>query len=233
MNLIQTPSPNFDDRRAGKKPAYIIMHYTGTKTAEEARDRFLDPAPNDKVGRIAPHYMINGDGSVLQFMPEEKRAWHAGVSFWRGETDLNSVSIGIEVWNPGHEFGYTDFLPAQIDAVIELCQGIMQRWDIPPENVLGHADIAPGRKIDPGEKFPWQTLSTHGVGVWPKISLQDKPFVTAELFKDLLVRYGYNPDIRAETLISAFAQHFWPEKYATLTPFDWPQLYQRLVALKV
>lgn len=232
MKYIQTPSQNFDDRRDGKVPSCIILHYTGTKTAQEAHERFIDPAPTDSIGRIAPHYMIDGAGDIFQYVQEDKRAWHAGVSYWRGEIDVNSISIGIEIWNPGHEYGYTEFLPRQIETCIGLCRGIIDRWAIRPDNILGHADIAPGRKIDPGEKMPWQLLAENGVGLWPLLgTITEQPVYTPEQFHQSLLAYGYNPAIPLETVVAAFAQHFWPEQYTRLTQDNWPQLYHKLLNL--
>lgn len=228
MDIVQTPSANFDQRRDGMTPTSIILHYTGTLTAEEAHARFLNAAPvDDGYGRLSTHYMIDGVGKIFQYVDEAARAWHAGVSCWRGMTDMNSASIGIEVWNPGHAHGYPDFLPVQIEAVKALCHSIMDRWSIAPDGVLGHADIAPGRKIDPGEKFPWKMLADDGIGIWPdKFSPGDQAMVG-----DLLVRYGYNPAVSQDVLIDAFCQHYWPEKYRKITKGDRPMLAGRLAEL--
>ena len=154
MKVIPTPSLNFDDRAGGQSPSLIILHYTGTVTADEARLRFCDATPSDSVGRISPHYMIDGDANIYKFVEEDKRAWHAGRASWGAVTDINSASIGIEIWNSGHEFNFEDFIPAQIDAVIALIKDIRSRWDIPNKNILEHSDVAPERKLDPEEKFP-------------------------------------------------------------------------------
>jgi len=154
-------SPNFNDRRDGKTPEYIILHYTDTLSTEEALDQYLCN-PNAEV---SAHYVIEKNGNILQLVEEEKRAWHAGKSEWRGETDMNSASIGIELVNPGHTYGLEPFPDTQIESLITLCQAIMQRLNIPPENVLGHEDIAPGRKIDPGPLFPWEALVEQGIAV--------------------------------------------------------------------
>ena len=147
MQLQKTPTENWNNRQNGAEPHYIILHYTGTKTAEEAAARFLDSTPDqeDLIGRISPHYMIDGASNILQFVEEDKRAWHAGKSFWKTEADMNSHSIGIEIWNTGHEFECEEFIPEQIDALIELINDIRTRWDIPNANIL--AQKRPRRKI--------------------------------------------------------------------------------------
>ncbi len=158
LQIKSVPSPNFNDRRDSKKPCYIILHYTDTKDTVEALSYLCNPE-----AEVSSHYVIEQDGNILQLVDEEKRAWHAGKSEWKGETDMNSVSIGIELVNPGHTYGLEPFPDIQIEKLIILCKQIMTRWGIPPENVLGHEDIAPGRKIDPGPLFPWQTLIENGV----------------------------------------------------------------------
>lgn len=160
---VKKPSPNFGERKDGAKPSMIILHYTGTRDLEETYSYLLDPARE-----VSAHYVVDVDGTIMQLVDEKKRAWHAGVSSWEGVTDINSHSIGIEIQNPGHEFGYVPFPQDQIDAVKELCRDIMQRWDIKPKNVLGHSDVAPGRKIDPGELFPWSELEAEGIAQRPK-----------------------------------------------------------------
>ena len=152
-------SPNFGPRRDGLRPDIIILHYTGMQTGPSAEAWLCDP-----VSEVSSHYLVYEDGSVVQMVRESDRAWHAGRGSWRGRADINSCSIGIEVVNPGHSYGYPDFAPAQIDAVIALCRDIVGRHSIVPERVLAHSDTAPGRKIDPGEKFPWAQLHAAGVG---------------------------------------------------------------------
>lgn len=147
-------SPNFTERRGDhEKPSMIIIHYTGMKTGEEALERLCDPETG-----VSAHYVIEEDGRLFQLVDENKRAWHAGVSEWQGETDINSASIGIELVNPGHEWGYREFMEPQIEVLIELCCGLVAKYDIPLERVLGHEDVSPGRKQDPGELFPWDRL---------------------------------------------------------------------------
>ena len=162
MKITERPSPNFNERPAGVLIDILVLHYTGMPTAEGALERLCDPA-----AKVSAHYTIDEDGTVYRHVAEEKRAWHAGVSFWAGVRDINDRSIGIELVNPGHEFGYRPFPAAQIDALIPLCRGILARHAIPPRHVLGHADVAPARKEDPGELFPWQALGAAGIGLWP------------------------------------------------------------------
>ncbi len=154
------PSPNHGERLTGPADA-LILHYTGMATGEAALDLLCSP-----VAQVSCHYFVWEDGRIWQLVPEARRAWHAGRSFWAGETDMNSRSIGIEIVNPGHDGGAPPFPDAQIDAVDRLVPRHRARLDIPPERVLAHSDIAPGRKIDPGEIFPWRRLHEAGVGHW-------------------------------------------------------------------
>ena len=163
MDIIDAPSPNFDQRPAGRAPDMLILHYTGMPTADEALARMRDPA-----AKVSAHYMIDEAGAVSRLVDEAARAWHAGVAYWRGETDINGRSIGIELVNPGHEWGYRAFPDAQIEALIALIEDIRARHAIPDRRVLGHSDVAPGRKRDPGELFPWCRLAEAGIGLWPE-----------------------------------------------------------------
>jgi len=159
MSYIEAPSPNFDARTA--PPDMVVLHYTGMPTGEAALARMCDAE-----AKVSAHYMIEEDGRVFRLAPEERRAWHAGVSFWKGERDINAISIGIELVNPGHEFGYRPFPDVQIEAVIGLLDVIRGRWEIPDARILGHSDVAPDRKEDPGELFPWARLAEAGHGLW-------------------------------------------------------------------
>ncbi len=156
INIIQTPSPNFNARQL--PVTLLVLHYTGMPTMQQALDRLRDPA-----AAVSAHYLVDEDGTVYQLVDEASRAWHAGISSWAGETDINSAAIGIEIVNPGHEFGYRKFPAAQIVALIILTKDILTRYDIPPQNIVGHADIAPARKQDPGELFPWDQLAAAGI----------------------------------------------------------------------
>ena len=154
-------SPNFDERTGLARPDMIVLHYTGMQFSQDAIMRLCDPK-----ARVSSHYVVIENGSIVQLVPEVKRAWHAGISSWNGDTDINSRSIGIEICNPGHEFGYPDFPPRQIAAVITLCRSILTRNIVKPENIVAHSDVAPGRKQDPGEKFPWKRLAQSNIGLW-------------------------------------------------------------------
>jgi len=181
-----------------------VLHYTGMPTAREALDRLVDPR-----AEVSAHYLIDEDGTVTRLVPEEKRAWHAGRSYWRGITDVNSASIGIELVNPGHEWGYRPFPDAQMEALVPLLADIVKRHDISPSNVVGHSDIAPARKDDPGELFDWELLASYKLALptpRPRISLiydEPGPFFLA------LERFGYDiSDGRAA--IRAFQRRWRP-----------------------
>ncbi len=160
--MRERASPNWDERPAGAGPELLVLHYTGMPTAEGALDRLCDPA-----ARVSAHYLVDEDGTVWELVPEEKRAWHAGRSWWRGRAGLNDVSVGIELVNPGHEWGYRPFPEAQMAALVSLARAIMAQWAMPPWQVVAHSDIAPDRKDDPGELFDWQRLAGEGIGIWP------------------------------------------------------------------
>ena len=162
MRIVQRPSPNHNERPGGRAPDMLVLHYTGMHSAAEALDRLCDPA-----AQVSAHYTVDEDGAVFAHVAEDRRAWHAGVACWQGETDVNGLSIGIEIVNPGHEFGYRPFPAAQMQAVAELSRGIVERYRIRPLRVVGHSDVAPERKTDPGELFDWPMLAAAGVGYWP------------------------------------------------------------------
>jgi N-acetylmuramoyl-L-alanine amidase len=163
LRIRELPSPNQDDRPAGTPIDMLILHYTGMRTAREAIDRLRDPGAG-----VSSHYVVDEDGAVLRLVPEERRASHAGISYWRGFSGLNSRSIGIEIVNPGHEWSYPDFPVLQLAAVCDLCLDILTRHSIPSRNIVGHSDVAPDRKQDPGEKFDWRALAQNDVGLWPQ-----------------------------------------------------------------
>jgi N-acetylmuramoyl-L-alanine amidase len=214
MRLIDAPSPNLDARLS--PPDMIILHYTGMRTGAEALARLRDPA-----ARVSAHYLIEEDGRVFLLAPEERRAWHAGVSFWKGERNLNGVSIGIELVNPGHDWGYRPFPDAQIEALLELLDGIRVRWSVPDARILAHSDVAPDRKLDPGELFPWKRLAEAGHGLWvepaaapgaPLAAGEGGPAVFA--LQAGLTRLGYDCapsghyDEATATIVSAFQRHW-------------------------
>lgn len=208
MTIRQLPSPNHNDRK-GVKPSLIILHYTGMETAQQALKRLTDPD-----SEVSAHYTIDEDGTIYAHVDEELRAWHAGHSFWHGETDINADSIGIEIVNPGHEWGYRPFTGHQMRSVTELCRDIMARHGIEPENVLGHSDIAPARKQDPGEYFPWHELATHGVGVWPSPSDEDAVKAAGINIERALHDFGYDPRVKLRDNLTAFQRHFVQESFA-------------------
>ncbi|NKB49455.1 MAG: N-acetylmuramoyl-L-alanine amidase [Alphaproteobacteria bacterium] len=209
MKIIDRRSPNHGERLAEGVGDVVIdmlvIHYTGMVPDARALDWMCDPASS-----VSAHYFIDEAGAVCRLVPEDRRAWHAGVSAWRGATDINSRSIGIELSNPGHEFGYRDFPQAQIDALVTLASGIVSRHPISPRNVVGHSDIALVRKIDPGERLPWHHLAAAGIGLWPGESV---PNGDGDI-STMLASYGYDVTHNALTdVITAFQRHFRPERF--------------------
>lgn len=190
MKIEARPSPNFNER---KHPIdMLVFHYTGMETGQQALDRMCDPS-----AEVSAHYMIWEDGRVVTLVEEEKRAWHAGVSSWQGDEDLNSRSIGIEIVNGGHDWpmadgGLAPYPDAQIEALISLCSDILLRWDIPYNRIVGHSDIAPARKDDPGEHFPWHRLARAGIGKWP-VSISENPTALALQDGPHLIGRGLGP----------------------------------------
>ncbi len=240
------PAQNVEVRRNGARPAFLIMHYTGMSSAEKAID-WLARAES----KVSCHYVVDEKGAVTQLVPEKLRAWHAGVSFWKGETDVNSHSIGIEIQNPGHGHGkghgdgYPDFPRAQITAVIALSRDIIRRNKLPPQNILAHSDVAIGRKIDPGEKFPWVRLAREGVGHWVRPSplrADDEGLGSGAkgeavgAAQRLLATFGYNVatsgELDSETIkaIRAFQLHFRPRRTDGRLDRSTLSTLQRLVA---
>jgi N-acetylmuramoyl-L-alanine amidase len=215
------PSPNHGERRDGRRPDMLVLHYTGMPVETEALQWLCNP-----VSEVSAHYFVFEDGRVLQLVPEARRAWHAGVSSWAGETDVNSASIGIEIANPGHPGGLPPFGEAQIDSLIALSADILGRWAIPADRVLGHSDVAPGRKLDPGEAFPWERLHRAGIGHWvPPTPIRDGRFFArgdagppVEALQAMLALYGYGVPIdgtfdgRTEAVVAAFQRHFRPAR---------------------
>jgi len=200
---IDCPSPNFDER--DQPVSIVVLHYTGMEDGPSAIQRLCDPEAH-----VSCHYLIAEDGAVLRMVPEDKRAWHAGQSYWRGMHRLNGASIGIEIVNPGHEHGYRPFPAPQMNALLPLLADIVRRHQIPKANVVGHSDIAPARKQDPGELFDWALLAKHGLAVArPTRDLVD-PVWTDGGFLLALERYGY--DVRdAQAAVLAFQRRFRPE----------------------
>ena len=224
--IVECRSPNHDERPDGID--MLVLHYTGMKSAEEALARLCDPE-----AKVSAHYTIDRDGRVYRHVPEERRAWHAGVSYWAGERNINGCSIGIELVNPGHEFGYEPFPKPQIGALLDLAGDIMERRAIPPARVLGHSDVAPARKEDPGELFPWAHLAEFGIGLWPfverampsvaqfikvggDIGETCEKVVDEQGFIQGLRDFGYgvapDVDVPFEKVVAAFQRHWRPTK---------------------
>lgn len=219
MDIIEAPSPNFDQRTV--PPDIIVLHYTGMQTGPEALDRLRDPE-----AKVSSHYLVEEDGRVFRLVDEARRAWHAGVSFWKGERNINGRSIGIEIVNPGHDWGYRHFPAVQIAAVIELLSDIRSRWSVDDARIVGHSDVAPGRKIDPGELFPWQRLAEAGHGLWVEPpAAPGLPLAEGEegagvfALQAGLTRLGYDCapsgkfDADTRTVVSAFQRHWRPERF--------------------
>ncbi len=236
------PSPNHEERAGGRAPDMLVLHYTGMTSSLAALARLRD----SNAPRVSAHYLIDEEGTVIQLVPEARRAWHAGVSFWAGEQDINSCSVGIEIANPGHDFGYPDFPPHQIATVIALCKDIVVRHHIRADRVLAHSDVAPGRKQDPGEKFPWRTLQEAGVGLWVEPApLEPSPFLdvgdcgasVAELQMQLRdYGYGVNPtgtyDAGTRDVVSAFQRHFRPARVDGVADASTQQTLHALAAAR-
>lgn len=208
------PSPNHNERSG--EVSLLLLHYTGMTSGEEALQRLCDPR-----AEVSAHYVVDEDGTILQLVPESRRAWHAGRSYWKGERDINSRSIGIEIVNPGHENGYRPFPEAQVAAVIDLARDICARHAIAPQDVLAHSDVAPERKEDPGELFPWDRLALAGVGLWVdpepvsggRFFQQGDRGQPVEALQSMLALYGFEMpitgvfDARTRAAVAAFQRH--------------------------
>jgi N-acetylmuramoyl-L-alanine amidase len=216
------PSPNYGERKDGQRPDMILLHYTGMADASAAL-ALLGRAGSE----VSAHYFVFEDGRIVQLVPENRRAWHAGKASWAGETDINSCSIGIEIANPGHDHGYPDFPLRQIAAVTALCRSILTRFTIPPMRILAHSDVAPARKQDPGEKFPWRTLHDSGVGNWVNpaplteegalLAFGDRGEAVGAM-QTSLGEYGYGLTVNGtydsptHDVVTAFQRHFRPQR---------------------
>ena len=198
----------------------VVVHYTGMQSGEAALARLRDPE-----AKVSAHYMIERDGRIFRLVPEERRAWHAGVSFWKGERDINARSIGIELVNPGEEHGYLPFPDVQIDALVTLIEDVRGRWEVADGDIVGHSDVAPARKVDPGPLFSWKRLAQAGLGLWvepesapgaPLLEGEDGPGVF--LFQAGLARLGYDCprsgvfDTHTRTIVEAFQRHWRPDR---------------------
>ena len=240
--LIERPSPNFDGRPKGRAVDILLLHYTGLPRAADALARLCDPA-----AKVSAHYLIDEDGTTYRLVGEAKRAWHAGQAAWRGEADINGASIGIELVNPGHAYGYRPFPPAQMAVLVALARAILARHPVPPRNVLGHSDVACARKEDPGELFDWRALAKEGIGLWPH-----KPIVRGETglalkagdagaavrsLQEALSEYGYEVrvsgvfDEATAAVVRAFQRHFRPERLDGIADPETCQLAFQLATL--
>jgi N-acetylmuramoyl-L-alanine amidase len=216
------PSPNHNERAGSGTPDMIVLHYTGMPDDQDAISHLCNPA-----SEVSAHYVVLPDGYIVQLVAEARRAWHAGTSSWAGESDINSRSIGIEIANPGHDHGYPAFPKRQVAAVTALCRSIFARHRIAADRVLAHSDVAPSRKRDPGEKFPWKLLADSGIGLWVKPVPSDpaKPVFTLgdtdaaiQETQTLLANYGYEVtatgalDRTTHDVVAAFQRHFRPQR---------------------
>jgi N-acetylmuramoyl-L-alanine amidase len=234
-----SPSPNHDERKTAID--MILLHYTGMESAAAALERLCSEA-----ARVSCHYFVDEDGGIVQLVPEARRAWHAGTSSWLGAIDINACSIGIEIVNPGHDFGYPDFPDVQIEAVIALCRDIIRRRKIPPARVLAHSDVAPARKNDPGEKFPWRKLADAGIGLWvdpthvmpgPELDPGDKGgaiTMIQQMLKDF--GYGIAPtgayDETTTQVVTAFQRHFRPARVDGIADHSTLETLKRLLVAR-
>ncbi len=221
--MIDHPSPNYGTRRGGGRIDMVILHYTGMPTGTQALARLCD-----RDAEVSAHYLVEEDGRVFRLVAEEQRAWHAGVSAWGETRDVNSHSIGIEIVNPGHEWGYRPFPEPQLAAVETLLAGVLARHAVPLTRVLGHSDVAPARKEDPGELFPWQRLARKGLALWPEVAAGSGVTLASgdagaavAAYRAALARFGYplEPgdrfDATTATVTRAVQRHFAPQAIGT------------------
>lgn len=213
-SIVQNPSPNHGSRADDAQIDMLILHYTGMRSAAEALRRLCDP-----TAEVSAHYLIEEDGAVHQLVDERRRAWHAGRAAWADTTDINGCSIGVELVNPGHEFGYRAFPEPQMQALESLCLDILSRHPIPARRVLGHSDVAPARKEDPGELFDWPRLARAGIGLWPESRPAPSGFEAysiGDIQRDL-ARLGYTVqeseqmDAETRSVLLAFQRHWLPD----------------------
>lgn len=244
--MIDYPCLNHEPRSEGAQVDMLVLHYTGMESPEAALDRLCDPAQ-----KVSAHYMIDEDGTVFRLVPEERRAWHAGLACWRGDRNINDRSIGIELVNPGHDLGYRPFPEEQMAAVERLAREILDRQAIPPERVLGHSDVAPARKCDPGELFDWARLARAGVGLWPRDfgtaegpggarARRFDPDATDPLIGEVqrgLARFGYEIQVTgrldepARRVVAAFQRHFRPSRVDGLIDSETARRLEALLAM--
>ncbi|MEO0394333.1 MAG: N-acetylmuramoyl-L-alanine amidase [Pseudomonadota bacterium] len=206
LTPIQHPSPNTEPRPPGIAIDHLVLHYTGMTSGAAALARLCDPA-----AKVSAHYLVEEDGRLFQLVDDPVRAWHAGVARWRGAKNINARSIGVEIVNPGHEHGYRDFPDQQMATVMALCQELIARHPIPAEHIVGHSDIAPWRKEDPGERFPWPWLAQAGIGVWPSPKAHHQP-VSVDDAPQRLAQIGYLVEEPSTMMLAtkAFQRRFRP-----------------------
>lgn len=224
-------SPNYDERPHGASVDILLLHYTGMPTAQEALEILCDPASS-----VSAHYLIYETGEVFALVPEEKRAWHAGKAYWRGHRNINARSIGVEIVNPGHEWGYRDFPSAQMEALIVLAKGVVERHCISMRNVLAHSDVAPERKQDPGERFDWEALAREGIGLWVgKEGVENLSLLSGigdeDIFQSDLERFGYDPEIALEIATAAFQRHYRPWKVDGIIDIESHKILRQLIVM--
>lgn len=258
LSFIDRPSPNWNERL--RPVSLVVLHYTGMQGLEPALRVLTDPRPvagaypgpwhSDQVdpaspmNRVSSHYVVSEAGEIFRLVAEDKRAWHAGTGSWLGRDDINSASIGIEIVNGGHDFGLPDYPEPQVQAVIALVTDILARWSLPPEAVIGHSDMAPGRKPDPGEKFPWERLAAAGGSFWPgapsgdRRPLFDQPDMIDRgiaLVQTALGNIGYGVEVtgkldgRTRDVVVAFQRRFRPGKVDGLIDLETMDLIARVV----
>lgn len=222
LRIQDRPSPNHDARPSDTPIDTLVLHYTGMPTGEAALGRLRDAS-----AKVSAHYLVEENGRIFRLVPEERRAWHAGIGYWRGHRDINARSIGIEIVNPGHEYGYRAFPVKQMAAVRDLARDILRRHPIPARNVVAHSDVAPERKEDPGELFDWAYLAGKGVGLWPKVNVatRRREFAAGERDRAIadaqekLMKWGYEVpthgllDPKTERVLVAFQRHFRPSRF--------------------
>ncbi|MCL2473871.1 MAG: N-acetylmuramoyl-L-alanine amidase [Alphaproteobacteria bacterium] len=216
--MKQIHSPNFNARAENVKIEYVVLHYTGIKDTKSAIERMTDPA-----AKVSAHYFIDETGEIMQMVEEKERAWHAGISFWKNQIDMNSASIGIELSNPGHEFGYRPFTAPQLSSLKLLLEAIAKRHNMNRKRfLLAHSDIAPSRKQDPGELFPWEDFANHGFGVFPELNSNDFSDETDEA---ILAAIGYDVS-NYEAALTAFKRRFYPESFSE------PETRRRMISVR-
>jgi len=239
--MTEYRSLNYNERPKKAQIKYLILHYTGMATGQEALKRLCD-----QLAAVSAHYLIEEDGQIFPLVPEDKRAWHAGVAAWENDKDINGLSIGIELVNPGHDSpnykgNYRKFPAEQMAALVPLCQEIIGRHGIKPWHVLGHSDVAADRKCDPGELFDWQGLAAEGIGLWPPKRLEgpQRNLRDVSSFQEKLARYGYDVprsgqrDLRTEAVICAFQRHFRPNQITGIPDRECHLLLDSLLAAKI